>query len=123
MFGIVAQEKPYRLAWFINHHNPFQFVRVEDYTLEINGRNCEFAQFAFNYEENHTQYTLVSNRDEGHLLIPELKHCDYLLIIKGATDFFEEAPFKELFKQIPVVQFIYPADPNKFKSKTNLMYL
>jgi hypothetical protein len=66
---------------------------------------------------------LLSNKDDGQYLLPDVKNCDYLLIVKGAIDFFEEQPLKDVFRQIPTVQFIYATDPNKMKSKTNLMYI
>lgn len=123
LYGIVTQEIPHRLAWFINQHNPFAFARIDDYELELNGLLVSFACFEFKHEENHTTYLLLNNKDDGQYLLPDLKNCDYLLIIKGAIDFFEEQPLKELFRQIPTVQFIYATDPDKLKSKTNLMYL
>lgn len=123
MYGIVSQEKPHRLAWFINKFNPFSFVRTDDYQLQINDKPCEFAQFVFVHEENHTTYTLLANKDESSFLLPEVKNYDYLLVISGATDFFEEQALKDVFKQIPVVQIVYAIETEKLKSKSNLIYI
>lgn len=119
----MSQEKPHRLAWFINKFNPFSFVRTDDYQLEINDKPCEFAQFVFVHEENHTTYTLLANKDESSYLLPEVKNYDYLMVISGATDFFEEQALKEVFKQIPVVQIVYAIETEKLKSKSNLIYI
>lgn len=123
MYGIVSQEKPHRLAWYINKFNPFAFTRVDDYQITIHDKECMFAQFVFNHEENHTTYTLIANRDESSFLLPEVKNYDYLLVITGATDFFEEHPLKDMFKQIPVVQIVYEIETEKLKSKSNLIYI
>lgn len=82
-----------------------------------------FAQFTFIDEENHITYTLIGNRDESQLLIPELKNFDYLLLIKGAIDFFEEETLKEDIKTIPTVQIIFEVETEKLKSKHNLVYV
>lgn len=82
-----------------------------------------FTQFTFIDEENHTTYTLIGNRDESQLLIPELKNFDYLLLIKGAIDFFEEETLKENIKTIPIVQIIFEVETEKLKSKHNLVYV
>lgn len=123
MYGIVSQEKPHRLAWFINKFNPFNFSRVDDYQITIQDKTCAFAQFVFMHEENHTTYTLLANKEESNFLLPEVRNYDYLMVITGATDFFEEQPLKELFKQIPVVQIVYEIETEKLKSKSNLIYI
>ena len=82
-----------------------------------------FTQFTFIDEENHTTYTLIGNRDESLLLIPELKNFDYLLLIKGAIDFFEEETLKDNIKTIPIVQIIFEVETEKLKSKHNLVYV
>jgi hypothetical protein len=56
-------------------------------------------------------------------LIPELKNFDYLLLIKGAIDFFEEETLKENIKTIPIVQIIFEVETEKLKSKHNLVYV
>lgn len=123
LYGIVSQEKPHRLVWFLNKIYPYHFSRVDDYEIEINSKLCAFAQFTFIHEENHTTYTLIGNRDESQLLIPELKNFDYLLLIKGAVDFFEEETLKEHIKTIPTVQIIFEVETEKLKSKHNLVYV
>lgn len=123
LYGIVSQEKAHRLAWFINRTNLFNFVRVQDYELNLGGKDCGFTQFQFHEEENHLYYTLLANRDEQSLLLPDVKNFDYLMIIKGALDFFEEDVFKASLKQISVVQLIYPIETEKLKSKQHLIYV
>lgn len=120
---MVSQEKPHRLAWLLNKIYPYKFVRVDDYELEINSKPCAFAQFIFDDEENHTQLVILSNKDESSFLIPELKNFDYLLLIKGATAFFEEDTLKNNVKTIQSIQIIFEVETDKLKSKQNLIYV
>jgi hypothetical protein len=123
LYGIVSQERAHRLVWFLNKIYPYNFSRVDDYEIEIASKLCAFTQFTFTDEENHTTYTLIGNRDESQLLIPELKTFDYLLLIKGAINFFEEDILKENIKTIPTVQIIFEVETEKLKSKHNLVYV
>jgi len=123
LYGIVSQEKPHRLVWFLNKIAPYHFSRVDDYEIEIASKLFAFAQYTFNDEENHITYILIIKKDESQLLIPELKNFDYLLLIKGAIDFFEEETLKENIKTIPIVQIIFEVETEKLKSKHNLVYV
>lgn len=123
LYGIVSQEKPHRLAWLLNKIHPYKFVRIDDYELEINSKPNAFAQFIFDDEENHTQYVILCNKDESSFLIPELRNFDYLLLIKGAIDFFENETLKNNIKTIPSIQIIFEVETDKLKSKQNLIYV
>ena len=123
LYGIVSQEKPHRLVWFFNKIYPYQFSRVDDYEIEIASKLFAFAQYTFNDEENHITYILIINKGESQLLIPELKNFDYLLLIKGAINFFEEETLKKNIKTIPTVQIIFEVETGKLKSKHNLVYV
>lgn len=123
LFGIVSIEKSHRLVWHINKVYPYQFVRIDDYELEINHKNQSFACYLFTYEENHLAYYLLANKDENNFLIPELKNFDYLVIVKGALDFFDEDDFKSTLNELAVIQLAYALEVDKLKSKMNLLYL
>lgn len=122
----MVQEKPHRLAWFINQIYPYDFQRRNDYTLSITSDETtehEFPLFLFDDEENRLMYHLVANKSEGSYLIPEWKNFDYLVLISGAIDFFNEAEFKKSISKVPVVQLVYQLDAETVKSKNNLVFL
>jgi hypothetical protein len=123
LFGIVSTEKPYRLAWQINQVYPYDFERINDYQLELNDKPCSFFTYRFTHEENHTAYFILSNKDDNQLLLPDLKNFDYLVLISGATDFFDTEKFKDDLNSVRGIQLIYSIDVNTIKSKQNLMYL
>lgn len=123
LFGIVSTEKPYRLAWQINQVYPYDFERINDYQVELNDKPCSFFTYRFIHEENHTTYFILSNKDDNQLLLPDLKNFDYLVLISGATDFFDTEKFKDDLNSVRGIQLIYSIDVNTIKSKQNLMYL
>ncbi len=111
------------MAWLFNKIHPYNFSRINDYELEISNNKLKLPQYLFVDEENHTTYYLIANKDENIFLLPELKTFDYILIIKGAVDFFEEEQLKDAIKKISEVQIIYPIDVEKLKSKSHLIYV
>lgn len=123
LFGILSSEKAYRLAWYINHQHPYNFERTEDYAITLGTKNCSFTRFDFTYEENHTLYTLMANKDEGSFLLPELRKFDYLLLVSGALEFFDEQRLRRDLSAFPPVQLVYAVDVNTLKSKQNLVYV
>ena len=123
LYGVVSIEKSHRLVWHINKVYPFQFARIDDYELEINQKSLSFARYLFTYDENHITYCLLANKDENNYLIPELKNFDYLVVVKGALDFFDEEEFKHTLNELPVIQLAYVLEADKLKSKVNLLYL
>lgn len=123
LFGIVSQEKAYRLAWYINKTFPYDFVREDDYEIELSGRACSFQKFVFTHEENHTTYYLLANKDEGAVLMPELRNFDFLLTVNGALEFFDEERLKQDFTRMQGVQLIYNIETDSLRSKQNLVYL
>lgn len=122
LFGIVSPEKPYRLAWQINHKYPYSFERTEDYGINLNDKPYSFSRFDFKHDENHTAYILLANKDEGAFLLPELRNFDYLLLVNGALDFFDESALRQDIGSVPSVQIVYAVDINTLKSKQNLVY-
>lgn len=118
----MSPEKSYRLAWQINHKNPYSFERTEDYEIVLNDKHCSFSRFDFKHDENHTAYILLANKDEGTFLLPELRNFDYLLLVSGALDFFDELALRQDIGSVVSVQIIYAVDVNTLKSKQNLVY-
>lgn len=123
LYGIVSVEKSHRLIWHINHIYPYQFVRIDDYELDLNNKPLSFSRYLFTYEENHLTYCLLANKDDNNYLIPELKNFDYLLTVKGALDFFDEEGFKNTLNELTVIQLAYVLEVDKLKSKENLLSL
>lgn len=123
LYGIVSIEKSHRLVWYINHIYPYQFLRMDDYGLDLNGKSLSFSRYLFTDEENHLTYCLLANKDDNNYLIPELKNFDYLVTVKGALDFFDEEGFKNALNELSAIQLAYVLEADKLKSKENLLFL
>ena len=64
---------------------------------------------------------LIQNKNAGNILIPELKNFDFLFLLNGEEEYFEEKEFTDLLAKIPGVQSAIQMDVNTLKSKHNLL--
>ena len=122
LFGIVTQELPHRLAWFINKIMEFGFVRNDDIVFLHNGKEeSHFSRFDYSDELNRLDYHLLSNNEEGIRLIPELRNVDFLLMIKGALSYFDKDHLLTLLKTIETIRLITEISPARLKSRQHLV--
>ncbi|MCX6187586.1 MAG: IPExxxVDY family protein [Bacteroidetes bacterium] len=123
LFGIVCDNKISKLAWLINNTGFYGFGKIED--LDLSGYNPadinSYMRMQSVDDENHLTYILVENKNEKRYLVSELKNLNYLLIVKGGLDFFEDDEFIKSIKKIPEIKFISSIEPKKLKSKLNLI--
>ncbi|HNP97585.1 MAG TPA: IPExxxVDY family protein [Bacteroidia bacterium] len=123
LFGIICQQKDYRLCREINLKLDLQLKREEDYKV-FNGKRMEDQEFSFfryiNPEED--EYYLVSNRSVKGLLIPEQKQMDYFIIVRNGMSRIEDQTILSAIKQIRIVLGIYKLDAKNLKSKENLVF-
>ena len=59
------------------------------------------------------------NKYEGEYLLPELKHLDYIWIIKGDKNFNDILP---LIKLIAEIQFSVPIELSNIQNKEQLIF-
>ena len=124
LFGISCHEKDYRICWALNNKLRLEFKKVQDIELKEKKKkeNTKYPLFEFIDEEVHREYFIISNRSDSALLIPEQKHADYFLMVRGN---FNDAEKEILLKNIKSIQIILTAfeiQPNELKSKQNLIF-
>jgi hypothetical protein len=123
LIGISCHAKDYRLCWALNNNLHLELEK-EEKDLEIFNKKQEessrYSVYEYFHEENHTEYTLISNRSSNGYLVPEQKQADYFLIIKNN---FEGDPldFVAGIKKIDFVLTAYPIEAEGLKSKQNLL--
>lgn len=122
LFGVVSSERPHRLAWLLNSGMHCGFERKDD-ILFYSKEQLEsyFPRYDYSDDINRLQYHLLGNKDEGQCLLPELKHVDYILMIKGAIEYFKPEKFIATVKTLESVQLITPLNSSILKSKHNLI--
>lgn len=81
--GVVSSEPDYRLSVMLNRYLGTELRKdltdIKD--TSTTGTNT-FSRFT----DTHTALSLVSNRNEGSILIRKLKNIDFLLVIHGEPD-------------------------------------
>jgi len=122
LIGICSHVKDYRLVWALNNSLEFDFVKEDNYDLNLKGETQSHSYYEYIDDENALQYSLINNHSDSGYLIPEEKSCDYLLVIKGMlVDELREEMVKRI-AQIKHVLTAYTVDVNELKSKENLLF-
>lgn len=122
LIGISCHSKDYRLCWELNKLFFIDMIRNAD--LEINKKDkiSAFSFYEFIDDANYLEYYLISNRGNSGYIIPEQKYMDFFLMIKGNIS---DNHTKECIAQINSLSLVltsFSLDPNKLKSKQNLLF-
>jgi hypothetical protein len=123
LLGIVSREKFHRLVWLINESLGQSFAHTGELELFENEKvSGAFTKYEYTDELNHLDFVLLENKDESSYLIPEMRTVDYFMMIKGALDFVDVKVFTQNLQPIDSIQLITEIDPQKLKSKQNLIF-
>ncbi|MBI2272008.1 MAG: IPExxxVDY family protein [Bacteroidetes bacterium] len=124
LIGISCHEKDYRLTWALNNSLNLELAKTND--LQIDAKKHKepltYSMSAFENEQQHRQYYLISNRCLIAALVPEQKQADFFLMIKGTLMDEDKATIIKRIKETPTVLTAFEIDPNKLKSKENLLF-
>ena len=125
LLGIVASVKDYQLCWYINQAMHLHF-RVNN-ELEIkwmkNKKAAYFTVFESREITKSAAHYLYNNHYKAEALLSELKHIDYLWLIKG--DYYGTGEIKILLEQVknvPSVQLVSALDLAEIKNRQNLIF-
>ena len=125
LIAITASLKDYRACYLINKHLSFNFVRVDDLTVDnINGGNdrCYFSLFRCNWEASETDFYFIANKGSNGYLVPEMRKADYFLLIKNYIDETDLENLISSINKIPEIVTALKIDPKKIKSRENLLF-
>lgn len=125
LLGIMASIKDYRFCWQINHLTSRNFKVNTDLELTLRRKGREYFFPVYEYHEsikNLTHY-LYNNQNDGEYLLPELKHIDFLWLLKGdgLTDETKEETI-QLIKGLDSVQLVIELENEKIKNKEYLLF-
>ncbi len=125
LMGIVAPMKGYKFCWQINQLLNFDFRIVPELELSMNkkGRNYYFSIYMFNQPLSSVSHFLYCNHDDGEYLLPELRHFDYLWLVKfNRVDEEEMRLFINSLRTLPVLQMVSELSLEKIRNKENLFF-
>lgn len=123
LIGLVTNQTISRLGWLINQNSGLDFSRIEDLELpDFNpAANSGFSKLDYFDEENHLHFSLIANKEFGEILSTELKQFDFLMVLRGGIEFFEENNFLSMLRKISDIRLA--ASINQPKIKNNLSWI
>ena len=125
LLGIVAPIESYKFCWHLNQLLNFDFRTRPDLEISMNNRGRSYYFSIYQYKKPLTSivHSLYENHDDGEFLLPELRHFDYLWLIKyDQVDEEEMSLFIDSVKSIPVLQMVTELSIERLKSRENLFF-
>lgn len=125
LLAVLSEVREYKLAWYINKQLHIRLVKEDDIHFQfLNQQNLIVSNYKFATE--HTTFRLLKNKSvqEGSssCLLPELVQFDYLIMIQGVGDFFDNIDVVQLLKEIPAIRYLSNINLNQLKSRENLIF-
>lgn len=124
LMGIISSQKEYQLCWQINRLLRFNFKMNNEVEvmLQKKDKTCFFQIYEYEEPLRFTTHYLYSNHYKGEFLVPELKHIDFLWLVKGK--YYSEDDIKwfmEGVRKISIIQLVTMINPYELKSRENLI--
>lgn len=124
IYGIISDEKDYKLIWDINNSTGWSLERKDNYRC-YNRKTLnepEFPFFIYHDTDSYSIYRLISNKYNEHFLIEELRNIDYLLIIHDESGITDSSLITENLKKINSIRAVYPLNIGRLKEKEKLLF-
>lgn len=124
LIGIIAPIKNYQFCWQLNKLLGYNFRLNTEIDKQLRKKKRQYFFSVYQHKENSfLKYYLFHNHCDGEYLLPEFRHMDFLLLIKG--DYIEDDKCKSivaLIKSIPAVQMVTELTNEKIKNKEHLVF-
>jgi len=107
--AIVSAAKDYKLCFQIN--NTLNINLDKSTVIKIwdpkNKLSISFTSYIYADKENDIVYYIVSNKEEGKIMLPKLKQVDYLCFLSGYNSSNKIVECAELLSKIASVQKVF----------------
>jgi len=124
LIGIMAPVKNYQFCWQLNNLLGYNFRLNTEIDKQLRKKNREYFFSVYQHEENNfLKYYLFHNHCDGEYLLPEFRHMDFLLLIKG--DYVSDnkcSSIISVIKSIASVQMVAELTNEKIKNKEHLVF-
>jgi len=145
LIAIHSTLEDYRLAYFINQQLRVNLWKSSEHVgVTVKEGEAFFSKFAFDDLNHGVIWTLIENKNEITVrkkstgqnlflntdveiatkvyLLPELKKIDYFLKVENNIDTYSLDTIVKNLKSIDRISTVYTVDPDKIKSKNNLIF-
>lgn len=124
LLGIQCPAETTRFVWMVNRIFGYRFQYQQDGEIKLSAqkRNYEFPVYYCKEPNMELVHLLYVNGDDGKHLLPELRHIDYLWLLKGelADESFLVSLMQEL-RRMDQVQLVMELTNEKIKNKEHLV--
>lgn len=124
LVGIMAPVKNYQFCWQLNSLLGFNFRLNTEIDKQLRKKNRQYFFSVYQHQEdNFLKYFLFHNHCDGEYLLPEFKHMDFLLLMKG--DYVDDHKCSNIIANIrsmPSVQMVAELTNEKIKHKEHLVF-
>jgi hypothetical protein len=125
LLGIMAPIRDYQLCWNLNNMMGMDFRINNDIEIQLTKkkRNYFFAVYEFCESTGSLSHFVYNNRFDGEYLLPELRHLDFLWLMKGDL-VTEESLLLTInsIKEINGVQLVVELTNEKIRNKEHLIF-
>lgn len=125
LLGIQASVKDYMFCWQINSLMgvDFRINNELEIPLKRKGRMYYFPVYEYAQPSTCLMHYLYNNQHDGEYLLPELKHLDYLWLLKDdyvSADFLNGLVYS--LRSLSGVQLVVELTNEKIKNKEHLVF-
>ena len=125
LLGIMAPIKDYQLCWNLNNMMGMDFRINNDIEIQLSKKKRDyfFAVYEFCEPAGSLSHFVYNNRFDGEYLLPELRHLDFLWLMKGDL-VTEESLLLTIncIKGINGVQLVVELTNEKIRNKEHLIF-
>ncbi|MCL6523478.1 MAG: IPExxxVDY family protein [Thermoflavifilum sp.] len=125
IIGLISDLPDYQLCWHLNRELDMDF-RVND-ELEIQWQTSHrriyyFTVFEYVDMRSSNVHYLYNNHKQGIVLLPEIKHINYIWLIKGPYFTANECnEWLQLLHRLPYIRMAIKFLPEDLKNRQNLI--
>jgi hypothetical protein len=125
LLGIVAPVKGYQFSWVLNQYMQIDFRINHDIEIQLDKKKRKYYFSIYEYAEPNgsLMHYLYINQFDGEYLLPELKHLDFLWLLKG--DIMRDTELGHLqqsLRSIPGVQLVMELTRENIRNKAHLVF-
>ena len=125
LLGIMAPVKDYQFCWKLNNVLRMDLRINNDIEIQLKRKRRDYFFTVFEYCEpiGSLSYYVYNNKFDGEYLLPEFKHFDFLLLMKG--DIVSGETLQQTIEQVRTisnVQLVTELTHEKIKNKENLVF-
>jgi hypothetical protein len=124
LLGIQCPVEAHRFVWMANRHFGYRFAYQNDGEIRMRAQKREYEFPIYHCRESNMEidHYLYLNNDDGKHLLSELKHIDFLWLLKGeSTDNSFVSTLMSELRKMDQVLLVVELTNEKIKHKEHLV--